>query len=107
MGARAKEPRLHLHRANEGALRWDSRRELSRKLFGRADRLAFFERTVKASIDRDGAETVHPRRRCYLVPWDAFAMAARSNFRTRLWALCPGWGKDGRMNQGRSHAYFP
>ena len=86
MGARAMGLRLRLHRANGGALRWDSRRELSRKLFGRADRLAFFERTLKTSIDRDGAETVHPRRRYYLVLWDAFAMATQSNSRNRLWA---------------------
>ena len=86
MGARAMGLRPRLHRANGGALRWDSRRELSSKLFGRADRLAFFERTLKTSIDRDGAETVHPRRRCYLVLWDAFAMATQSNSRNRLWA---------------------
>src|ERR1035438_488392 len=66
MDARAMGLRLRLHRANGGALRRDSRRELSRKLFGRADRLAFFERTLKTSIARDGAETAHPRTRCCL-----------------------------------------
>src|ERR1700733_8246849 len=96
-----------LHRANGCALRWDSRRGLSRKLFGRADRLAVSEWTPKISIDRNKAETVHQRTHCCPVPWDAFARATQSNFQNRLSAWCPGWGKDGRMNQVRVHVYFP
>src|SRR5271157_2088890 len=101
------ELRPRPHRANGGALRWDSLRELSSELFERADRLAFSERTLRTSTDQDEAETVHPKTRCCLALWDAFATAKQSDFRNRLWAWCPGWGKGGRMNQGRFHAYSP
>src|SRR5882762_1078597 len=99
--------RPRLHQANGGALRLDFPRGLSRKLFERADRLEFSERTPKSSTDRGAPETVHPKIHCCLVLWDASAMATQLNFRNHLWAWCPGWGKDGRMNQGRFHAYFP
>src|SRR3981189_3516753 len=99
--------RPRLHRANGGALQSDFPRGLSRKLFERADQLAFSERTPKTSTDQGAAETVHPRTRYCLVLWDAVAMATQLNFRSRLVGWWPGWGKDGRMNQGRFHAYFP
>src|SRR6478672_4737507 len=99
--------RPRLHRVKEGALRWDFPRGLFRKSFGRVDRSRFSERTLKTSTDQDGAETVRPGTRYCLVLWDAFVMARQSNFQSRLWARCPGWGKGGRMNQGRFHAYFP
>jgi hypothetical protein len=100
------ELRPRLHQANGGELRWDFPRGLFRKSFGRVDRRRFSERTLKTFTDQDEAETAHPRARYCLILWDAFVMAMQSNFQSRLLVRCPGWGKDGRMNQGRFHAYF-
>src|SRR5438034_8384217 len=91
--------RPRLHQANGGALRWDFPRGLFRKSFGRVGRWRFSERTLKTSTDQDEAETVHPRTRYCLVLWGAFVRAMQSNFRNRLWAWCPGWGKDGRIDR--------
>src|SRR5271169_11350 len=101
------ELRLRLHRVNGDALRLDFPPEISHELFWRADRSGFFGLTPKISTDLDEAGTVHPRIRCSLVLWDVSVTATQLNFRSHLWAWCPGWGKAGRMNRGRFRASSP